>query len=192
MKKILILLISLLNLSVASRMLAAQEGDKQKAELAVGYNWLHANTPPGGCGCFSMNGADAEFAYAITRHWSGLADFGWNYNGNVNASNSDLLLANYMAGVRYRIATKSRFKPFAEFELGDSHASGSLSPHSLGVGNNNEFAFATGGGVDLPLSAHFSWRIVRVNYLLTIFDNTNNNHQNNIQVNTGIIYRFGK
>jgi len=189
---ILILLIALVSISAATPLLTAQDSDKQKVELAVGYTYLHTNAPPGGCGCFSMNGADAELGYSFTKHWTGVLDFGWDYNGNVNSSGADLLLTNAMAGVRYRVLTKSRWKPFAEIEAGNSNAQGGLSPAKLGVGRANVFALAAGGGLDLPLSRHLAWRVADVDYLATLFSNVDNNHQNNLRVSTGIVMRFGK
>ena len=192
MKKILILLIALVSISAATPLLTAQDSDKQKAELAVGYTYLHTNAPPGGCGCFSMNGADAELGYSFTKHWTGVLDFGWDYNGNVNSSGADLLLTNALAGVRYRVITKSRWKPFAKIEAGNSNAQGGLSPAKLGIGHANVFAVTAGGGFDLPLSRQFAWRVADVDYLATLFNNAGNNHQNNLRVSTGIVVRFGK
>lgn len=192
MKQFLILMIALVSVSVASPLLAAQENGKQKAELAVGYTFLHTNAPPGGCGCFSMNGANAEFGYVLTSHWTGVLDFGWEYNGNANASGADLLLSNALAGVRYRVITKSRWKPFAELEAGNSNTQGGLSPAKLGIGHANVFALAAGGGVDRPLTKHLAWRVADIDYLATLFNNADNDHQNNIRISTGIVVRFGK
>ena len=33
-----------------------------RAELALGYTYLRRNAPPGGCGCFNVNGRSAIFA----------------------------------------------------------------------------------------------------------------------------------
>lgn len=192
MKQFLILMIALVSVSAAKPLLAAQDNDKQKAELAVGYTYLHTNAPPGGCGCFSMNGANAEFGYAITNHWTGVVDFGWSYNGNANSSGDDLLLSNALAGVRYRVITRSRWKPFAEIEAWDFNAQGGLSPTKLGIGHANVFAMAAGGGVDLPVTRRIAWRVVDVDYLATLFNNVDNNHQNNLRLSTGIVLRFGK
>jgi peptidoglycan-associated lipoprotein len=192
MKKMLMLFIALVSISSARPLFAAQDSDKQKAELAVGYAYLHTNAPPGGCGCFSMNGADAELGYSFTKHWTGVLDFGWDYNGNVNSSSADLRLMNTLAGVRYGVIAKSRWRPFAEIEAGNSNAHGGLSPAKLGIGHANVFAVAAGGGLDLPLSKHFAWRVSDVDYLATLFNNAGNNHQNNLRVSTGIVMRLGK
>lgn len=192
MKKFLILILINLSLAAAPSILTAQEGDKLKSEVAIGYSYLHTNAPPGGCGCFSMNGADAQFGYAFTPHWTGLADFGWVYNGKVDAYGSDLLLEHYLAGVRYRVKLKSRIRPFAELEAGNTNAYGSASPGSLGIGHNNVFSIATGGGLDWPLSKHLAWRVVDADYLLTLFHNSKNDLQNNMRVTTGIVFKFGK
>jgi peptidoglycan-associated lipoprotein len=33
-----------------------------RAELALGYTYMHSNAPPCGCGCFNLNGGSATVA----------------------------------------------------------------------------------------------------------------------------------
>jgi hypothetical protein len=46
--------------------------------------------------------------------------------------------------------------------------------------------------VDRRINEHWSLRIVEADYLLTTFDNGTNDHQNNLRLSTGAVYRFGK
>ena len=36
-----------------------------RAELALDYSYLRSNAPPGGCGCFNLNGGSATFAWPV-------------------------------------------------------------------------------------------------------------------------------
>jgi hypothetical protein len=50
-----------------------------------------------------------------------------------------------------------------------------------------------GGGVDYRVSSRFSIRPLKVDYLLTRFNEfttTNTQTQNNLRVSTGIVFRF--
>src|SRR5580658_607976 len=35
------------------------------AELALNYSYMRSNAPPGGCGCFNLNGASATVAWPV-------------------------------------------------------------------------------------------------------------------------------
>jgi hypothetical protein len=74
-----------------------------------------------------------------------------------------------------------------------AHASGALVQGQYSVTSNANAAFAAqlGGGTDLRLSRHFALRLAEVNYLLTRFNNSANNRQNNLDLSTGIVFRFG-
>jgi hypothetical protein len=49
-------------------------------------------------------------------------------------------------------------------------------------------AVAFGGGVDVPVTPHFSVRLIQAEYLTT---HTFQTDQNNLQLSTGLIYQFG-
>jgi hypothetical protein len=53
------------------------------------------------------------------------------------------------------------------------------------------FAANIGGGLDLRAGPQFSIRLVAADYLLTTFDKGSNNHQNNIRIGAGIVFRLG-
>jgi outer membrane immunogenic protein len=162
-----------------------------RAEVAVTYAWVHTNAPPGGCGCFSMNGANGSFAYRLTSSISVVGEAGAVTAGNVDATGLDLTLADYLAGARYSVRHFPRLTPFAQVLLGDAHASGGLSPGSLGIGSSNSFAMTAGGGLDVTLTHHFALRVFQTDYYLTLLPNRDDDHQNNFRFSAGIVYRFG-
>jgi outer membrane immunogenic protein len=173
--------------STPARALAPQPGP----ELALTYTYLHANVPPNACGCFSMNGGSASFAYPLAHSFSIVAEAGAEANSNVTSSGLDLTLSDYLAGPRYSLRKSSRITPFAQLLLGAAHTSGALSPGQFGLGSSTAFAMATGGGLDLNLTRHLAWRVFQTDYLLTLFPNRANDHQNNFRFSTGVVFHFG-
>jgi peptidoglycan-associated lipoprotein len=170
---------------------AAAAQTAPRAEVAVTYDWVHTNAPPADCGCFSMNGGSGSFAYRFTPSFSVVGEAGAVTNGNVNKSGLGLTLADFLGGGRYTMRNRSRLKPFGEVLVGVAHTSGSLSPDSIGVGSATAFAMETGGGVDVKLSPHFALRAVQADYLLTLFSNRINDHQNNVRLGAGVVLYFG-
>ena len=55
----------------------------------------------------------------------------------------------------------------------------------------NAFATALGGGFDLKLGKHLAWRVVQAEYLLTKFNDGNDNRQDNFRLATGLVFRIG-
>jgi hypothetical protein len=66
-------ILALLFLSIAPLKLMAQAQPSQ--EIALDYTYIHTNAPPGGCGCFSMNGAGGSYAYHYGPQFALLVDF---------------------------------------------------------------------------------------------------------------------
>ena len=165
--------------------------------LAVGYSYLHSNAPPGGCGCFSINGGNATYAWLIKPEGNIalVGDIAAAHSGSISSSSYGLTLSTYTAGVRYlpRLG-RSTMEPFGQVLVGFAHSSGSLVQVENSQTANAGAAFATnfGGGLDLRTNQRFSIRLVEINYLLTTFDNGLNNHQNILRVSAGAVVRFGR
>ena len=167
-----------------------------RAELALDYSYLHSNAPPGGCGCFNLNGGSATFAWPVKPGGFALAgDVTVVHAGAISSTEDSLTLSAYTLGVRYRQHIgHSPLQPFGQVLVGLAHSSGSLvagpSPATSNAGA--AFAASLGGGLDLRASRRFSFRLIEADYLLTTFDNGTNDHQNNLRISTGVVLRFGK
>lgn len=166
-----------------------------RAELALGYSLLRSNAPPGGCGCFNLNGGGAAFAWKVNpAQFALVADVTVAHAGAISNSGESLTLSAFTAGMRYvpQIG-HTRLQPYGQLLAGIAHSSGSLVEGSNPGAANAGAAFAAniGGGLDLRANRRFSVRLVEANYLLTTFDNGTNNHQNNLRLSAGIVVRFG-
>jgi peptidoglycan-associated lipoprotein len=169
--------------------------DSPRPELAFGYSYLHSNLPPGGCGCFSLNGGSATITWPLgSGRFAVAGDVNVVYAGGVSSQRDSLTLATYTAGGRYLpIAGHSPWQPFGQVLIGVAHSSGTVVQGPNPGSANAGAAFATnlGGGLDLRAGSRFSIRLVEANYLLTTVDNGSNNRQNNFRIGAGVVFRLG-
>ncbi len=185
--------------AVSSASAAAQtkpESDKKplRAELALDYSYLHSNAPPGGCGCFNLNGGNATFAWPVRPgKFALVADGIGIHAGNIAAPGYELTLSAYTGGVRYlpRVG-HSPWQPFGQVLVGVAHSSGTLvqGPNTVTANSAASFAANVGGGLDRHATPHFSIRVFQADYLVTTFDNGVNNHQNNLHLGAGMVIHF--
>ncbi len=174
--------------------LSARPVSAQVARMEVGgeYSFVNTNAPPGGCGCFSMNGGTGWFAYNLFPNLAVIGEIGGEYASNIDHTSADLTLTSFLGGARYSRRWFKEIAPFGQLLLGGAHASGALTPTSSGQSSSaNAFAMVAGGGMDLEMSRHWKVRLIEVDYFLTRFDNRSNDHQNNLRVSLGVAYRFG-
>lgn len=171
----------------------ADAQDVPLAEVGGDYNYVHTNAPPGGCGCFSMNGGDGWLAYNFSHSWSAVALVSGQHASNIEGSGADLTLTSYLFGPRYSWRKSGRYIPFGQLLLGGAHAAGSFAPGSAGYpGSSSAFAMTAGGGLDIELTKRFAVRAFQADYYHTHFANGINDHQNNLRISAGLILRFGK
>jgi hypothetical protein len=96
------------------------------------------------------------------------------------------------------------FQPFVHFLLGGAHSNvygnafKNICRPVIGVcsfskaPSGNAFAYAFGGGIDIPVGHTISIRPVEIDYLFTDFTNQFNNvHQNNFRYSGGINFNLG-
>jgi len=167
------------------------EAAKPRPELALNYTYLHANAPPGGCGCFSLNGGSAEFAWPVGLRGVAVAgDVTVAHANTIGSSNASLTLSAFTTGVRYSPPLKqTRFQPFGQVLIGYGHISGSFT-QSQAATSSDGFAANVGGGLDARVSRRLSLRLIEADYLVTTFDNGVNNHQNLLRLSAGVVLRF--
>lgn len=163
------------------------------AAVGVDYNYVRANAPPDGCGCFSMHGGNAWFAYSFTRSFAVVAEVGSQRASDLNGSGEDLTLTSYLFGPRFSWHRSGHFAPFGQVLLGGAHASGSFATDGSGfAGSSNAFALIAGGGLDIGIARHFAIRAFEADYYRTQFANGFNDRQNNLRLGAGVIFRFGE
>jgi outer membrane immunogenic protein len=165
-----------------------------RADLALGYTYLRSNAPPGGCGCFNLNGGSATFGWRVGQsHIAIVGDVTVAEAGKVSSNGYGLTLTTITFGTRYQFRLgHSPLHPFAQILAGVAHGSGSLvDGQNPSVSNSGgTFAGNAGGGLDLKITHRLAIRLVEADYLATTFDNGNNDHQNNLRLSSGVVFHF--
>jgi len=173
---------------------AAVAQDSYNGDAAAAYHWVRANAGPGECGCFGMNGGGLSGSWNFHGPWSLVADISAEHNGSAPPAGNSLTLVSYLAGARYKIPQpwldgNHKPQPFAQILIGAAHAGGGVA----GVADGSyEFATRIGGGIDVPVNSHFAVRVIQIDYYLTTFANSINDHQNNLLVGAGIVYHWSR
>lgn len=183
---------SLVSVAALALLTSAPTFAQQDHTMSIGanYTYVRTNLLPG-CNCFGMNGGGAQFEYGLRPHLSAIADFTAAHRGGITPDQYSLTQFTFMGGVHYRfMPANARLNPFGEVLVGGAHASGSLSPANTGFGGSTAFAFQTGGGVSLRLNHRLTLVPVQADYLLTTFSNGADNHQNDLRLSTGILFRL--
>jgi outer membrane immunogenic protein len=165
----------------------AQAQDFPALKVGADYNYIRTNGPPGGCGCFSMNGGNAWVSVGLFHDVSAVAEVGSEGAHDIDGTGTSLTMTSYLFGPRYTLHKSRRIQPFGQALVGGAHANGSF----IG-GSSNAFASSVGGGLDLNWTAHFAVRAFEADYYFTHFDNGINDHQNNLRIGAGIVFRFGE
>jgi len=193
------LLLSLFFIAVAPSLAVAQaspaNGDRGSTELALEYNYVRANAPPAQCDCFSLNGGSFSIAQPLgSGHLAAVFDAAAVHGSGISSSGYDLTLSSFTAGLRYRPLFHPRWNPFGQILIGAANASGTLVEGNTPAASDSTLNFASvvGGGLDYRLPGRWSLRVIEGDYLLTRSSNRVNDHQDNLRLGAGIVYRFGK
>jgi hypothetical protein len=195
--------------------------DNPKAEILFDYSYIHANPQNNNIiQPFSLNGGGGGAAFYFNRHigiefeFEGYGSDTHSFTipaGNAACPGATNCLITAQGNLfTYNIgpiikARKKHFEPFVEALFGGAHSNfyGNLfSDCNTITGcvaaskspSNNAFDFIIGGGIDIPLTKHFTIRPIQADYLLTRFGNGftgGNNNQSNFRYQAGILFRLG-
>ena len=167
-----------------------------KAEVAVGYSYMRANATPGQCGCFNLNGGNAEVALRVYRNFSAVADITGDHAGTTSVAGQSLSLLSYTGGPRFsyplRPMQRTRITPFVQGLVGAVHGFDAPFPKGSAAINSSASALAllVGGGVDIAVSHRFAIRALQVDYGLNHLPNNVNNSENLLRVTTGVVFHI--
>ena len=167
--------------------MGGEGGNISRLEVGGNYNFVHANAPPGQCGCFNMNGGSVTFLVNITPRWSALGDVAMAHAGQVNGTAQNITIINYFFGGRYTYRNHSRWVYFGEALIGGAKENVNF---RFDI-NRQSLGFLGGGGVSTRIKRKWGINAVEVDYVHTRIPNANNNSQNNLRIATGVTYHFG-
>ena len=163
------------------------KGQVPAMEIGLGYTFLHANAPPGQCGCFSLNGGSLTWVVNMPRGFSIVGDFTGAHASKVNGTDQNIGLFDFVFGPRYTLR-KHRYQPYVEGLVGGSDE---LSNYAY-VSNVTALAVQAGVGLNTTLNRYIAFNIFEADYIYSQLPNgVNDNYQNDLRIRTGIVFRFG-
>jgi opacity protein-like surface antigen len=207
--------LAVIGVTVLCAVVAAAQ-DAPRMETFLGYTYVRANSATN-VPAFSANGGGGQFVYNFNKWIGAVADLGAVHNGNIGGANLDSTFANFVFGPRVSMRY-SRFHPYFQILWGGVFAATSTQIHAIVVptplivpgntivvdpgqavtarigANQTAFAMTVGGGFDIKISKHMSFRPIGLDYYMTRLQNLrsqNDNNQNNIRYTTGLNFTFG-
>ncbi|HEV2710697.1 MAG TPA: hypothetical protein VGU67_10820 [Edaphobacter sp.] len=160
--------------------------------LSVGYTATIGNAPPGDCGCFLLNGGSSEELFHVWKKVAAVAKVTGSRTDKVQQSQQGLSLITYMAGPRYSFYAAHRLTIYGQFLIGGAHGFDSYFPKAdmSSTGAASSMAFAPGGGLEIGVRNWLSIRAVEAEFLVTHLPNDINDHQHNLRISSGVVFRF--
>jgi opacity protein-like surface antigen len=178
------LLIACCLLFVAAASARAQEG--KGFEVSGNYQFVRIN-PGNGANGINCQGGSGSFGVYLTSRIGAIGEFGGcKVTGLPSGTTSHEL--NYLFGPRIYFPTHNgRVFPFVQTLFGGEQFSAGAT--GLGSASTSAFAMTAGGGADITLNRRVSLRAIQVEYLYTHFGGAS---QNNLKIQSGIVWRFGR
>jgi opacity protein-like surface antigen len=198
--------------AILSFALTAAAADSPGFEAYFGYDWVKFNPDAAAIPSFTANGGSAQLVYTFYKGIGLTFDAGAvtkdTFSGVFNNRQTHFLI-----GPRYGFHNHSRFTPFGEILFGGADASVSTSiveaptvlpstaitvPDNVSArltASRTSFAMMAGGGLDIRLSKHFTYRLFDADYFLTrpiSFISGQNVNKNNLRVTTGVALTWGE
>jgi hypothetical protein len=212
MKKLFVYTVGLLSFA-----LVLSATDEPKMQTFLGYNLTRFNPSSGYTPSFNANGGGGQFVYNFS-HWiGGVFDMGVATKGTLRGAPIDSTVINFVAGPRFAWHNHSRFIPYGEVLFGGAYTTASaqitalplfgpvVSPAGIvpsGVpltvrvnSSHTGFAMLAGGGLDIRISKHMSFRPVGADYYLThlpdLLTGGSASNRNNFRYTAGVNFWFG-
>jgi hypothetical protein len=192
--------------------LAAAADEMPRMETFLGYAYIRANSA-GGLPAFSTNGGGGQLAYNFNKWLGAVADVGAVHSGDIGGAPIDNTTLNFLFGPRVSLRYP-HLRPYFQVLWGGAYLAASneapaivagAAPAIIGrpeeqpinarlVASQTAFALTAGGGLDIRMNKHVSFRPIAVDYYLTRFQNfraQNDNSQNNVRYTTGFNFTLG-
>ena len=197
----------------AATVVSAQ--DYPRAETFFGYTYTRANSATN-VPAFSANGGSGQVAVNFNKWVGFVMDIGAVHNGNISDVHLDSTITNYLFGPRISLRY-SRVRPYFNVLFGGVHAGTSIAVSAVPVAapvytpgvptpvpgqpvtlrataSQTSFGMTTGGGLDIKINRHVSFRPIGLDYFMTRLQNFRSgqdNNQHNLRYTTGFNFTFG-
>jgi opacity protein-like surface antigen len=163
----------------------AQAQETRGMEVSGQYQYVRIS-PGQGAPSVNCQGAGGTFA-ANVNSWLGIVgDLGFCKVTGMAAGTSSHEI-NYLFGPRLAYHNYGRVTPYAQVLFGGERLTASAT--GFPSASSNAFAMTFGGGADFKVTRHLAFRAIQLEYLYTHFGGAK---QNNLRLQSGLVYRFGK
>ena len=181
--------------------------DFPRVETFLGYTYMRANSATN-VPAFSANGGSGQLVLNFNKWVGVVGDFGGVHNGNIGGVKLDSTIVNFLFGPRISLR-HSRVTPYFNVLFGGVYAttSGTVTPVAgnlpastatngtvTGAAAQTAFAMTTGGGLDIKINRHLSFRPIGLDYLMTRLQNfrsAEDHNQHNLRYTAGLNFTFG-
>jgi opacity protein-like surface antigen len=164
--------------------ISANAQENRGVEVSGNYQYVRFN-PGNGASGINCQGGSGSFGAYLTSRLGVIGEFGaCKVTGLPSGATAHEM--DYLFGPRMYFHSHGRVFPFVQALVGAERFSAGVS--GVGSGSTNAFAMAAGGGADITLTRHVSFR-AQADYLYTHFSSAN---QNSLRLQSGIVWRFGR
>src|ERR1051326_4898848 len=198
-------------------LMAYAADDYPRVETFAGFTYMRANSATN-VPAFSTNGGGGQLGVNFNKWVGFVMDIGAVHNGNISDQHLDTTLTNYLFGPRISLRY-SRIRPYFNVLFGGMRAATSINVDAIpvvgqpiflpgqttplppntpvsarAVHAQTAFAMTTGGGLDIKITRHVSFRPIGLDYLMTRLQNlrtAQDNNQHNLRYTTGFNFTFG-
>lgn len=181
-------------LFIAATCISAQETTPQ-VEVGLNYSLFHSNLHEDASQVTS-NGGSGYFVYNINRTLGAVADFGAYHNGSVHGRLDSDTTFTYLFGPRFNLRHWSRITPYVQALFGGARVSATTNFGTTRASSDqNGFASAAGGGVDIAVTHHIAIKPIQVEYVMSqvpSFTTNRNSFQNSLRYSAGVVVQFGE
>jgi len=164
--------------------------DASSLEVAVTYNATRSVTVPNAN--FWMQGGSVELQARFYHGLGVVAEIAGAHIANIQSSGVNLDMVTATFGPRYNWApAHRRYELFGQVLAGEANGFHSVFPtRNAVIDSSNSLALKMGGGMNIALSRHIALRACEANWLRTQLPNATTNVQNNLDLGTGVVFRF--
>jgi len=159
--------------------------ENRGVEVSGDYQYVRFN-PGSGASGINCQGGSGSFGAYLTSRIGIIGEFGaCKVTGLPSGATAHEM--DYLFGPRMYFHSHGRVFPFVQALVGaERFSAGATGQGSLA---SNAFAMTAGGGADITLTKHVTFRAIQVEYLYTRFGGAN---QNSLRLQSGIVWRFGR
>ncbi|WP_052294719.1 MULTISPECIES: outer membrane beta-barrel protein [Acidobacterium] len=161
-------------------------------DLALGYNYIGANAPPGNCHCFAMHGGFFSAGIHFNDWLSIEGKVTGGHSNDISALGQNLTLTTFTVGPRFTWH-HGRFAPYGEALFGAAWGTGSYFPRANGTSTTSasSVAYSVGGGLEYELTPRMAVLLPDAEFLHTALPNGINGEQNTLEIGAGVVFKFG-